>query len=122
MTGVERGSAAYNHLLWFMSQSSLFSMFSSVFLSLDVSHLQSVLSELSESPKLYQTARLTVSHMAAGKVPDTARRGALTLPVSQIQVMCLVLLVKDWFLFFSLWTQQQTSDQSFSIFAGTSPS
>lgn len=111
----KRGSAAYNHLLlWFMSQSSLFSMFSCFSLTRCQSSAVSPLSaELSESPELYQTARLTVNHMFAGKVPDTARRGALALPVSQIQVMCSV---------FFLWTQQQISDQCFSIFAGTSPS
>lgn len=87
----KRGSAAYNHLLWFMSESSLFSMFSCFSLTRCQSSAVSPLSaELSESPELYQTARLTVSHMSAGKVPDTARRSALTLPVSQIQVMCSV--------------------------------
>lgn len=93
---VERGSAAYNHLLWFMSQSSLFSMFSCFSLTRCQSSAVSPLSaELSESPELYQTARLTVNHMSAGKVPDTARRGALTLPVSQIQVMCSVFFSLD---------------------------
>lgn len=60
--------------------------------------------EPSESPELYQTARLTAfteNHMSAGKGPDTARRGALTLPLalSQIQVMSFVLLTEDQFLF-----------------------
>lgn len=53
---VERGSAAYNHLLWFMSQSSLFSMFSCFSLTRGQSSAVSPLSaELSESPELYQT-------------------------------------------------------------------
>lgn len=51
-----RGSAAYNHLLWFMSQSSLFSMFSCFSLTRCQSSAVSPLSaELSESPELYQT-------------------------------------------------------------------
>lgn len=52
----KRGSAAYNHLLWFMSQSSLFSMFSCFSLTRCQSSAVSPLSaELSESPELYQT-------------------------------------------------------------------
>lgn len=41
---VKHGSTAYNHLLWFMSHRCLFSIFSSVFLSLDDSRAQWVLS------------------------------------------------------------------------------
>lgn len=69
---VKHGSTAYNHLLWFMSHRCLFSIFSSVFLSLDDSRAQWVLS--------------VSSHL---KVPNFTK-----LPGSQLLLKITCLLVK----------------------------